>query len=118
MARTNAKREYRRRPGLRTAAKDLAVSYSHLRRVVIGDRTSVSLMIRYDTWKRQQQTAPQNTKPRARIRFFSKLPNGAGLARFVGLHSFPESVGGTRERATGGRNFIPALHFSKSEPKP
>jgi len=50
MARKYAKREYRQRPGLRAAAKDLAVSYSHLRRVAIKDRTSVSLMKRLRAW--------------------------------------------------------------------
>jgi hypothetical protein len=66
MARKFANREYRQRPGLRAAAKDLAVSYSHLRRVAIKERTSVSLMKRFRAWQRQQRAAsktPNFTSP-------------------------------------------------------
>ena len=47
MARKIAKRGYIRLPGLMAAAKDLRCTYSHLRRVIRGERSSRSLMARY-----------------------------------------------------------------------
>ena len=49
MACTKSKRKrYRPRKGLIQAAKVLGVSYSHLRRAVIGERISQNLLRRYD----------------------------------------------------------------------
>ena len=57
MARLKLKRRsYVRRAGLLAAAKALGCNYSHLRRVVCGERTSRSLMNRYRAWKRQLTT--------------------------------------------------------------
>lgn len=63
MARQKPTRSNVRRPGLRAAAKDLAVNYSHLRRVVIGDRSSVSLMTRYRNWMNTAPKAGMNENP-------------------------------------------------------
>jgi hypothetical protein len=46
---TNKKRRYRTRPGAVVAALELGVTYSHLRRVLAGERQSRSLMARYRT---------------------------------------------------------------------
>lgn len=57
MARQCAQQKYVRRPGLVTAARDLGCTLSHLRRVVIGERESRSLLRRYRAWKKQQRAA-------------------------------------------------------------
>lgn len=51
-----AKRSYKLRPGLIQAARDLGVSYGHLRMCVAGVRTSVSLMARLAEWQRANST--------------------------------------------------------------
>jgi len=59
MARPKPKRRaYVRRARLLAAAKALGRNYSHLRRVVCGERSSRSLMNRFRAWKRQQRNAP------------------------------------------------------------
>lgn len=51
------KHRWQRRPGLAKAARDLGVSYGHLRMCVIGVRTSVSLMNRLAEWQKNNSTA-------------------------------------------------------------
>jgi len=51
MARIQAKRKFIYHPGVFQAAKELGCNYSHLRRVVIGERVSKSLMRRFRAWK-------------------------------------------------------------------
>lgn len=59
MARQKPKRRsYVRRAGLLAAAKELGCDYSHLRRVVSGERTSRALANRYRSWKRSKQPQP------------------------------------------------------------
>lgn len=54
MSRT--KRKYKKHPGLSQAARDLGVSYQHLRRVVVtGERISPPLSARFNAWQRQHQ---------------------------------------------------------------
>lgn len=48
MAARVSKRDYRKRPGLKAAAKQLGCTYQHLRLCVIGQRKSHSLMQRYE----------------------------------------------------------------------
>ncbi len=55
MARQCAKRKLISRPGLLEAAAALDTNYSHLRRVVIGERKSRSLLARYRAWRKQQR---------------------------------------------------------------
>lgn len=63
MARQKAQRRaYKRRAGLLAAAKNLRCNYSHLRRVVCGERRSRALLNRLRTLKRQQRAASQTTK--------------------------------------------------------
>jgi hypothetical protein len=59
---SSTKRSYRRRPGLIQAARDLGVSYGHLRMCVAGVRQSASLMLRLAAW----QTANAKTEGAAR----------------------------------------------------
>jgi len=54
LARTPSKRKFVYHPGVFQAAKELGCNYSHLRRVVIGERVSKSLMRRFQAWKRTQ----------------------------------------------------------------
>jgi len=57
MARKKANRKpYQRRTGMQVAAIQLGVSYGHLRRCVIGERQSRSLLSRYRALKSTQQT--------------------------------------------------------------
>lgn len=56
MAAKSQRRIYRRRPDLGAASAALGCDYSHLRRVVIGERKT-PLLARYRAWKRQQRAA-------------------------------------------------------------
>jgi hypothetical protein len=58
MAAKCQRRQYRRRPGLKEAANELSVTYSHLRRVITRERKTPMLVL-YRAWKRQQQTTPK-----------------------------------------------------------
>lgn len=58
MARQAAKRKLIPRPGWIAAARDLSVTYSHLRRVLTGERAGKSLRTKFRAWQRQQRTAP------------------------------------------------------------
>lgn len=51
------KRKWRPWPGAMAAAKDLAVTYSHLRRVLCGERQSKKLLGRYAALKADQAKA-------------------------------------------------------------
>jgi hypothetical protein len=55
MAGQQAKRKLVKRPGLFRAAQELDCNYSHLRRVVIGQRESKSLLTRYRAWQDGQK---------------------------------------------------------------
>jgi len=55
----STKRSYQRRPGLLQAARDLNVSYGHLRMCVIGVRQSNSLMRRLDAWTKANPQTPE-----------------------------------------------------------
>jgi len=63
MASQQARRKLVRRPGLIEAAAALGVTFSHLRRVVIGERQSISLLKRYRALRRQRPAAVQATQP-------------------------------------------------------
>jgi hypothetical protein len=52
-----ANKKVKRRPNWVRAAADLGVTYSHLRRVLIGERTGKSLRKNFRDWQRQQRTA-------------------------------------------------------------
>jgi len=56
MARQKAKRKRKSvlRPGWFSAARELGCTYSHLRRVLLGERESKSLLARYNALKREQ----------------------------------------------------------------
>jgi hypothetical protein len=58
-----SKRKHVFRPGLFQAAKELGCNYSHLRRVVIGERVSVRLMKRYQALKASQGADPAGQGP-------------------------------------------------------
>lgn len=63
----------KRWPGLKEAAKQLGVSYGHLRLCVAGERASRSLRNRYRAWKNQHRTAPKTTNvpsPKAQTKTF------------------------------------------------
>lgn len=49
-----AKRKMTPRPGWIQAARALGVTYSHLRRVLLGEREGKSLAERFLAWQRQQ----------------------------------------------------------------
>lgn len=66
MARHTAKRRQTPRPGLLAAAEALETNYSHLRRVVIGERKSRSLLKRYRQWKSDQRARKKLLKRAAR----------------------------------------------------
>lgn len=61
MAATAKRRKYIRRPGLASAAEELGVTLSHLRRVVIGERKT-PLLGRY---QQLTQTPPVPTNPQS-----------------------------------------------------
>jgi hypothetical protein len=63
MARQLTKRKLVERPGLLAAAAALGCNYSHLRRVVIGDRQSESLLARYHEFKKQPVNAAKKIAP-------------------------------------------------------
>ena len=54
---SSAKRSYQRRPWLVQAARDLGVSYGHLRQCVVGVRKSRKTLSKLRTWKKAQRTA-------------------------------------------------------------
>jgi hypothetical protein len=87
MARQQAKRKLVERPGLLAAAAALGCNYSHLRRVVIGDRQSESLMARYREFKRQP--ANVSTKPPPKPMRVALPVDGAALqnmsAQFISM---------------------------------
>jgi len=57
MARQAKKRKLVKRPGLIAAANALGCTYSHLRRCLLGERQSVSLLQKYRQLKRAQRAA-------------------------------------------------------------
>jgi hypothetical protein len=58
---TTKKRKYRPRPGAVAAALQLGVTYSHLRRILAGQRASKSLLAKYLALKADQaRTAKRN----------------------------------------------------------
>ncbi len=65
MARQKTKRKLVKRPGLFQAAELLGTNYSHLRRVVIGQRESKSLLARYRALKPANQ--PTNHPPNEKL---------------------------------------------------
>jgi hypothetical protein len=56
------KRRNKKWPGLKEAAKQLNISYGHLRLCVARERDSRSLLNRFRAWKRERAT-PIPTKP-------------------------------------------------------
>jgi hypothetical protein len=54
MARQRRKRKLVFRPGLMEASHQLGVTYSHLRRVIIGERQGKSLLRRYAALNKAQ----------------------------------------------------------------
>lgn len=53
-----AKRKLTPRPGWFQAAQDIGCDYSHLRRVLIGERQSKSLTAKFRAWQRSQKMKP------------------------------------------------------------
>jgi len=64
MAGQTAKRKYVRNDGLVAVAKKLGCTMSHLRRVVIGERESRSLMARYAALIATE--SPSKSKPKSK----------------------------------------------------
>lgn len=60
MARQQRKRKLVKRPGWFEAAKALGVNYSHLRRVLIGERQSRELLDRFHAWEQTNPLSPAN----------------------------------------------------------
>lgn len=63
MARQLAKRRFVRRPGLLQAAEVLCCDYSHLRRVIIGERQSKTLIEKFHALATQPQNATVISPP-------------------------------------------------------
>jgi hypothetical protein len=59
---TTKKRRYRTRPGAVKAALELGVTYSHLRRVLAGERPSKRLLARYKSLKAEGSNARRVVK--------------------------------------------------------
>jgi hypothetical protein len=59
---TPQRKIYQRRPGIVAAAKSLGVTYSHLRRVVAGERPGRNLLARYKTLIESDLNLNQGTK--------------------------------------------------------
>jgi hypothetical protein len=61
MAARRKHRIYQKRPGLAPAAAELGCTYSHLRRVILGERPSPLLTL-YRAWKAGQKKPAVNLK--------------------------------------------------------
>jgi hypothetical protein len=55
------KRKYQSWPGAVAAAAELCVTYSHLRRILAGERQSRSLLSRYRSLSAEQAARPRET---------------------------------------------------------
>ena len=74
---TTKKRKYRPRPGAVAAAARLGVTYSHLRRVLSGERHSHSLLVRYNSEGRTVQGRPTHMSNIQNPRFAQGAAPGA-----------------------------------------